>query len=176
MDSDPRKPFAVRILGAVVAATFAMGAASGAPSPDPSLPLTLTDPIHERPVELNPGAPVLHLVFFATWCPPCRDELPRLAELVTRWGDRGYRLVVIAVPTRQSTERLQEFLGTGAVEGEFMFDAKGAAQTKFRTQQLPSHVILDAGGEVVLQAPSLDDEIESTIEQMMLEHARGAGE
>jgi thiol-disulfide isomerase/thioredoxin len=174
--SDPRKPFAVRILGAVVVATLAMGAASGAPSPDPSLPLILTDPVDERPVELNPGAPVLHLVFFATWCPPCRDELPRLAELVTRWGDRGYRLVVIAVPTRQTAERLREFLGTGGVEGEFLFDAKGAAQNKFRTTQLPSHVILDGGGKIVLQAPGLDDEVESTIERMMLEHAREAGE
>lgn len=176
MDSDPRKPFAVRIVGAVVVTILAMGAASGAPSPDPSLPLTLIDPVRERPVELNPGAPVLHLVFFATWCPPCRDELPRLAELVTRWGDRGYRLVVIAVPTRQSAERLREFLGTGAVEGEFLFDAKGAAQAKFHTKQLPSHVILDGEGKIVFQAPSLDGEIESTIEQMMLEHARGPGE
>ena len=176
MDSDPRKPFAVRIPGAVVAAVLAAASASGAPSPDPSLPLTLTDPVRERPVELHPGAPVLHLVFFATWCPPCRDELGRLTELVTRWGDRGYRLVVIAVPARQSAERLREYLATEAVEGEFLFDATGAAQTKFRTKHLPSHVLLDTSGEVVLRAPSLNDEIESTIERMLTEHAKGTGE
>jgi len=176
VDSDPRKPFAIPILGAVAVAVLAVGFANGAPSSDPSLPLTLTDPVRDRPVELLPGAPVLHLVFFATWCPPCRDELPRLTDLVTRWGDRGYRLVVIAVPARQSTERLREYLATEAVEGEFLFDATGAAQNKFRTKQLPLHVLLDASGEVVLRAPSLDDEIESTIERIMLEHARGAGD
>jgi thiol-disulfide isomerase/thioredoxin len=176
VDSDPRTPFVIRTLGAILVAVLLVGFANGAQSPDPPLSLTLTDPVYERPVELHSGAPVLHLVFFATWCPPCRDELPRLTELVTRWGDRGYRLVVVAVPARQSTKRLREFLATEAVEGEFLYDATGAAQNKFRTTQLPTHVLLDANGEVVLKAPSLDDEIESAIERIMLQHARGTGE
>ena len=47
-------------------------------------------------------AEVLHLVFFATWCPPCVQELERLADLEERWGNRGYRLVLVAVRNRHT--------------------------------------------------------------------------
>jgi len=182
MESDPRRRLTIPTLGLIVLAVVAFGAASGetpaepeaeAP-PEPPL-LVLTDPVYEQRVPVYAGAPVLHLVFFATWCPPCRDELPELNELVARWGDRGYRLIVVAVPARQSPQRLREFLGTESVEGEFLFDDTGAGQNKFRTSQLPLHVLLDSNGEVVLRAPSLGSEVESTIERLMLEHARATG-
>jgi thiol-disulfide isomerase/thioredoxin len=183
MESDTRHSLTLRSLGVMVLAILAAGLALGEeptdpeaePPPDPPL-LTLTDPVHEHRVHLRAGAPVLHLVFFATWCPPCRDELPALYDLVARWGDRGYRLVVVAVPARQSTARLREFLATESVEGELLFDEIGAGPAKYRITQLPLHVLLDASGEEVLRAPSLDHEIESAVERMMLEHARATGE
>jgi len=36
-------------------------------------PLVLVDPRSGAAVRLEPGAPALHLVFFATWCPQCLD-------------------------------------------------------------------------------------------------------
>ena len=175
MDSDPRQPSLDKLVIAVVVTALAVGAASGAKSPDPALPSTLIDPVDERAVELHPGAPVLHLVFFATWCPPCRDELPRLNEIVTRWGDRGYRLVVVAVPTRQSTRRVREFFDGAPFEGEYLFDAEGAAQKRFRADRLPLHVLMDDGGRIALRAPSLNEEVETTIERVMREHSRRTG-
>lgn len=183
MESRSRHTLTLRTPAVILLAALAFGPVSGetpgdaeAEAPPPRPLLVLTDPAHEQRVPLHAGAPVLHLVFFATWCPPCRDEIPALNELVARWQDRGYRLVVIAVSARQSAQRLREFLATESVEGEFLFDETGAGQNKFRTSQLPLHVLLDASGEVVLRAPSLTYEIESTIERMMLEHARATGE
>jgi thiol-disulfide isomerase/thioredoxin len=173
VESDPTQSFAARIPRAIIVTVLVFGAAYGASAP--SLPLTLTDPADGRPVEVRAGAPVLHLVFFATWCPPCRDELPRLNEIVTRWGDHGYRLVVVGVPARQSPQRLREFFEDQPFEGEALFDAGGSAQGRFRGDQLPFHVVLNESGEVVLRAPGLNEEVESTVERMMLEHARRAG-
>ena len=45
---------------------------------------TLTDPTTGKPVAVEPGARALHLVFFATWCPTCVDELARLGEEIGR--------------------------------------------------------------------------------------------
>jgi thiol-disulfide isomerase/thioredoxin len=182
METKPRHPLAIRIPGVLLLAALAFGPVVGQTPTEPEAEapprpfLVLTDPALGQRVPLQVGAPVLHLVFFATWCPPCRDELPELNELVARWEDRGYRLVVIAVPARQSIARLREFLATETVEGEFLYDESGAGQNKFRTTQLPLHLLLDASGEVVLRAGSLDYEVESTIERMMLEHARATGE
>ncbi len=61
-----------------------------------TLGATLTDPVTGKPVVIQPGKGALHIVFFATWCPTCMEELPRLGEIEARWGTQGYRLVLVA--------------------------------------------------------------------------------
>ena len=139
------------------------------------LPQSLIDPRSGEVVELRPGAPVLHVVFFATWCPPCRDELPRLTELSTRWADGGYRLVLVAVSSRQTEERLRDFIRTSGIEGEILLDTESKAQQAFGAEQLPTHVLFDARGGMVARAAELSEKIESTIERIMVEHTRRPG-
>ena len=50
---------------------------AGAPVRAAGLPVELIDPRLDRAVELQAGDAALHVVFFATWCPPCVDELER---------------------------------------------------------------------------------------------------
>jgi thiol-disulfide isomerase/thioredoxin len=146
----------------------ARGAEPGGP-----LPLVLVDAATGGPAELRPGAALLHLVFFATWCPPCREELPRLQEVDARWRDAGYRLVVIAVAARQSAGRVREFTTEHRVPGETLFDARGEAEGAFGADALPLHVLLDASGNVLRRAPRLDAELESAIHDLMTKHVRG---
>ena len=136
--------------------------------------MTLTDPLTGKSVALEAGAPLLHLVFFATWCPPCRNELPRLAELEARWRDGGYRLVLVAVPTRQSVERLRGFHETGQAPGELLFDSLGLLQAALGADQIPAHVLLDARGSVLLHGPALDSQIEAKIQEVLIQSARSA--
>jgi len=152
-----------------------MGAGAAGDGGPAAFPVSLVDPRTGDVVELRPGAPLLHLVFFATWCPPCRDELPRLAELDTRWGTAGYRLVIVAVAARQSTERLREFVDPATVGGEVLFDSSGEVQKAFGATQLPTHVVVDERGDVVVRAPSLSAEVESVIEKAMVERMRRSG-
>lgn len=148
--------------------------ASGGDKAPVAFSLSLVDPRTGGVVELEPGAPLLHLVFFATWCPPCRDELPRLAELDTRWGNVGYRLVLVAVSARQTTDRLREF-AVSANGAELLFDSSGDVQKTLGATQLPTHVLIDEHGAVLLRAPALGSEVESVIEGVMAERTRRSG-
>jgi len=163
-----------RMLVTLGAICLGAGATAGDGAPAP-FPVSLIDPRTGDAVELRPGAPLLHLVFFATWCPPCRDELPRLTELDTRWGNAGYRLVVVAVAARQSTERLREFVDSANIGGEVLFDSTGDVQKKLGATQLPTHVVVDERGTVLVRAPSLSAEVESVIESVMAERMRRSG-
>ena len=50
-----------------------------------------------RPQSLAPlAAKVIVLNFWATWCTPCREEMPGFVRLQARWADRGVRFVGIA--------------------------------------------------------------------------------
>jgi len=135
---------------------------------------TLEDPVTGKAVVVEAGARALHLVFFATWCPTCVDELPRLGALEARWGGRGYRLVIVAVGSRQTAERLADFVAEEHPAGRFLFDARGEAEKAWKAKQLPTHVVLDASGREVVRAGTLDGEVEAALADLLADR-RGGG-
>ena len=142
-----------------LSATMLVAASLGAPL----AAATLQDPRTGRAAVLAPGAKALHLVFFATWCPVCVDELDELRDLEARWADHGYKLVVVAVRTRQTAERLAEFAKENRPAGRLLFDAKGEAEREWKASRLPTHVVLDAKGGEVARSNELDEKIEQAI-------------
>ena len=156
-------------LGGLLAAVLLFGLPAGAG------PVNLQDVRSGKTVALEPGAPALHVVFFATWCPPCVEELQRLVELKSRWGDGRYRLVLVAVQNRQSLAKLSGFLESRAnLPGELLFDFEGQAERQWKAGDLPTHVVLDAAGHEVARAAALDPQIEAAIRNL-LQAGRGTG-
>lgn len=156
-------------LGLAVVATIvgvlAGGAATGG---DPAswaaveVPSGRTVPVLERGV-------VRHVVFFATWCPPCVAELPRLAELEARYGESGYELAVVAVSARQSLDRLAAFWESHNVPGKLLFDADGALERALTVDGVPTHLVFDADGVEVLRAGSVREGVREVVEQRVHE-------
>ena len=134
----------------------------------PTFPIPLQDPSTGRDVELATGARALHIVFFATWCQPCRQEIEQLRDLEARWEERGYRLVIVAVRNRQSPERVARFIEEGRPPGEVLFDATGRAERSLAAEYLPTHLLLDRGGSEILRAERIDDGLEEAIERLLL--------
>jgi thiol-disulfide isomerase/thioredoxin len=147
-------------------------AAAAAAYADAPLSLDLVDPASGAAVTVSPGAPLLHVVLFATWCPPCVDELDALAELEARWQEAGYTLVLVAVQTRHSGDRLVRFAAERNPPGRLLHDASGQAPQRLGGEGLPTHVLIDADGKVILRAPSFDDGVEEAVGGLMRD--RGA--
>ncbi len=139
--------FALVLAGIALSVGFSSGG--------PSWPLELADP-RGGTLTISPGPKALHLVFYATWCPACNDELAGLRELADRYAGRGYRLEVIAVARRHSADRLAALAGSDTVPGRLSFDADGAVERQLGADQLPTHVLIDASGNVVLRSSRLD--------------------
>jgi len=82
--------------------------AAGAKAAD--LSLTLKD-INGKSVALNAyRGQVVLLDFWATWCPPCRREIPGFIDLYTRYKSRGF--VVLGVSMDDSPADVRKFMGT----------------------------------------------------------------
>jgi thiol-disulfide isomerase/thioredoxin len=89
----------------------------------PDLILARPDGSTRRLVNLR-GRPVL-LHFWATWCPPCLEELPALLELGRTFGESS-RLTVVAVAVDDDWEALRRFFG-GEIPPEVYRDSSGYA-------------------------------------------------
>lgn len=134
---------------------------------------TLEDPVAGKPVVVAPGARALHLVFFATWCPDCVAELTPLGGLEARWGEQGYRLVIVAVRTRQTADRLADFIEEEQPPGRLLFDANGEAESAWNAKQLPTHVVLDASGHEVARSNKLDGKVQTAIADLLAKRRGG---
>jgi thiol-disulfide isomerase/thioredoxin len=89
------------------------------------------------------GHPVL-LNFWATWCEPCRAEMPSLERLAASQREAGLR--VIAVNYREGEPAVRRFLGSTALKLPVVRDADGAAARAFSINIFPSTVAIDRQG------------------------------
>jgi thiol-disulfide isomerase/thioredoxin len=114
-----------------------------------------------------PERGVLHIAVFATWCPPCVAELDRLAEWEARYAPDGYRLAVLAVPERQSLERLRRFEVEQHVPGRFLWDPAGSGVRALDADRVPTHILLAPGGRVLWRGASLAELGEVGLEALL---------
>ena len=152
------------LLGSVLAAET--------PSTVPSPPLSATDPVTGERVTLDPAQGPMHVVFIATWCQPCLQDLPKLFELDDRWKADGYRLFLVAVPTRQTAARLKEFAASQPHAGRLLFDADGSVTSAFGATNIPAHVLVDRRGTIVARAGTVDAAFKSAVERVIRQEGR----
>ncbi|MCL4477046.1 MAG: TlpA family protein disulfide reductase [Nitrospirae bacterium] len=90
---------------------------------------------------------VVLISFWATWCPPCRDEMPSLNKLYREYRNRG--LVVVAVSTDRSRSSVKDFLGKNPVGFPVLMDSDSKVARQFKVFSLPTTFLLDRNGAIV---------------------------
>jgi peroxiredoxin len=80
--------------------------------------------------------------FFATWCEPCREELPALNRLAARAGGN---VKVLAIAVADADQRVQRFFETTPVDFPVLLDRDRAVAKAWNVATLPTTFVLDAG-------------------------------
>ncbi|MEO8661981.1 MAG: family 16 glycoside hydrolase [Bryobacteraceae bacterium] len=87
--------------------------------------------------------------FWATWCPPCRKEMPDLQVLQRRFGDQG--LVVLAVSDEEAG-KVSSYLDGKGYEFPILLDPAGKAAEAFAVNGIPKTFIFDRRGKLAAQS------------------------
>jgi len=90
---------------------------------------------------------VVLLNFWATWCPPCRAEMPALNKLYREKKNRG--LEIIAVSTDRSVSSVKDFLEKHKVDFPILFDEDHTAAKLYRVFSMPTTFLIDRNGTIV---------------------------
>jgi peroxiredoxin len=161
--------------GVVLALFLVAGPALAADAPA-SLPagaaLRADDPATRESVALDPSQGPMHVVFLATWCKPCLAEIPRLVDLEDRWKPDGLRMILVAVATRQTPERLREFAAQQPLPGRLLFDADGSVAAAFGASTIPTHALVDRRGRIVARSSALDSVFAQAAERLVRQEGR----
>lgn len=113
---------------------------------------------------------VVAVNFWATWCGPCREELPELAETWTAHHDRCFELVGVAA------ESAPEDVAKWAAQVPYpvVLDDRAAAVGAWKVQGYPHTFVVDADGRVrkVFQGGIRRAELEEAIEPLLPDDCR----
>lgn len=84
--------------------------------------------------------------FWATWCPPCREEMPSMQRLKEKMAGRPF--VMLGVNSGEPAEDLAEFLKLVKVDFDILLDSDSAATKRWKVFGLPSSFLIDRQGRV----------------------------
>jgi peroxiredoxin len=89
---------------------------------------------------------VVLLNFWATWCEPCRAEMPELDTLAREFGPRGFQVVGIDVGERP--DQVRQFAAELKIAFPLVLDTDGQVYPAYGVMGLPTSYLIDAEGRI----------------------------
>jgi thiol-disulfide isomerase/thioredoxin len=91
---------------------------------------------------------VIFLNFWATWCPPCRKELPDIQNLYKKYKDnKGF--VILAVSLKENPVRIKLFKEKNNYEIPFFYDEIGLLGQTYGVMAIPTTFIIDKNFKII---------------------------
>ena len=119
----------------------AVGADSG-PAPD----FTLTDASGQSVTLSDLRGQVVMINFWASWCGPCREEMPLLEQIHQRYEPLGFTL--LGVNVEENSADGQAFLAERPVSFPVLYDPDNGISKLYDVVAMPSTVLIDRQGNV----------------------------
>jgi cytochrome c biogenesis protein CcmG, thiol:disulfide interchange protein DsbE len=110
----------------------------------------------KKGVEDYAGEVVL-LNIWATWCAPCRIEMPSMERLQRRLGPKGLRIVAVSVDDPGMEARINAFADELDLTFELLYDAPGRIRQQYQTTGVPETFIIGRDGTIRRRIIGADD-------------------
>jgi thiol-disulfide isomerase/thioredoxin len=144
MDSamQPKNPIAVIIAAVLLAAVPASQAGGNGPAP----PFTLTARGGNSLSLAQYKGQVVMLNFWASWCGPCRQEMPLLENIYKKYNKMGFTL--IGVNVEPDSKAADDWLKQTPVSFPIIYDKDSSVSKAYDVSGMPSTVIIDRKGNI----------------------------
>ncbi|MFC1991764.1 TlpA family protein disulfide reductase [Chloroflexota bacterium] len=144
--------------------TATVGLTKGTLAPD----FTLTD-LDGNQVSLSDfRGKTVFLNFWATWCPPCRAEMPEMESVYQEYKDK--EVVIIGVDIQETEETVRQFVQEGGYSWTFLLDTSGTVAADYEVVAIPTSLFLDKEG--IIRAVNVNAMTKREIEAKLAEAIR----
>ncbi|MDP6102831.1 MAG: redoxin domain-containing protein [Dehalococcoidia bacterium] len=87
---------------------------------------------------------VVFINFWATWCPPCRAEMPEIEAVYQEYKDRD--VVVLSVDILELEDKVRQFVEKGGYSWVFVMDSTGEISKDYAIGAIPTSIFVDVDG------------------------------
>lgn len=133
-----------RLIGAVAALALAFGVHASTPDTAPGF--ALPDAAGNTVTLEDFEGQVVLINFWASWCGPCREEMPLLDQLSERYGPLGFTMLGINV--EEDSSLADRFLQGTPVDFPILYDRENSVSQLYDVIAMPTTVIVDRQGQV----------------------------
>ncbi|WP_317929991.1 TlpA disulfide reductase family protein [Halioxenophilus sp. WMMB6] len=114
---------------------------------------------------------VLFINFWASWCGPCRQEMPILDELHQRYEGAGFKVIGITID--EDTSEADALLKKIPVSFPVLYDAQSQVSRLFDVDAMPTSVLIDRSGKMRFlhrgYKPGFEDDYRAQIRELIRE-------
>ena len=117
---------------------------------------------------------VVVINFWATWCPPCRAEMPDLIRLQREYASHGLQIIGITFPPENKT-RVQRFARSLKVNYPIVLGTRQIRDRFSSEEVLPLTVVIDRDGKVndIISGILLPEEFDEKIKPLLMKNTEG---
>jgi peroxiredoxin len=115
------------------------------------------------------------LNFWATWCPPCKQEIPWFVELQKRYGSEGLQVVGVSMDDEGDQKDVAKFAAEQSINYPVLLGKDNVASQYGGIEYLPTTFYIDRDGVVmdrVFGQPGSRDEIEQNVKRALASTAK----
>ena len=140
----------------------------------PSFSLDQLDAINSAPkVSLSDyRGQVVMINFWATWCTPCREEMPAIQAVFDDYQEQGFVVLAINTTFQDSENDVKDFVSEFNLEFPILLDRSGDVSQQYQLRGLPSTYFVDKKGviqAVIVGGPMNETMIRSRVEALIKE-------
>lgn len=132
------------VLSVLLSAAFSVNAGSEMKQPAPNFTLKSNSGSNIKLSELR-GQVVL-LNFWASWCGPCRTEMPLLVKIHEKYKGMGF--TVLGVNVEEDSAPAKSIINKTKISFPVLFDQKNAVSKLYNVSAMPSTVMIDRDGNM----------------------------
>ena len=133
---------------------------------------TLSHPVVRKTLDDYRGEVVL-LNIWATWCGPCRVEMPSMQRLHDEFGPAGLKVVAISIDEAGTEAQIRDFAREYALTFEILHDPNGQIQRAYQTAGVPETFVIGRDGTIrkkVVGAANWHSDANRALVRSLLEH------
>lgn len=115
------------------------------------------------------------ILFWATWCIPCREEFPAIDQLQKKYPDKKFKVITISQDSPRSLAKVKSFVKSQKFNFTWLTDPNGEISSKLLVNSIPHALLADRQGKVIYTHTGYRKGDELELEKKLLEYWKTKG-